>query len=198
MPFDEIETGKKIIFYKKKIQALVLQGLCDGNPDVDAIYRILNKKISYKFVKNIKFAITKKIFSPTNSQNTTWYYKSFPLMYLPSYCSMRATDIWRGYISQVILNNNNSYTLFHGPNLKQIRNQHDIIKDLKDEFEVYKNSRKIISTLLELDLKKGSSNFMDNLNKCYIKLCKKNFFNKKELKLLNLWIKDLEIVLKTT
>ena len=74
-------------------------------------------------------------------------------MYLPTYCSMRATDIWRGYISQVILNNNNNYTLFHGPT-KQIRNHHDLIKDLKDEFEVYKNSKNIVETLLDLELKK--------------------------------------------
>ena len=196
LPFDEIENKNKIKFYKKKIKPLVLQGLCDGDPDVDAIYRILNKKISHKFKKNVNFGITNKIFSPTNSQNTTWFYKSFPLMYLPTYCSMRATDIWRGYISQVILNNNNNYTLFHGPNIKQIRNHHDLIKDLKDEFEVYKNSKNIVETLLDLDLKKGEKNFVDNLNKCYMQLCKRGFFHKRELKLLKFWINDLNFIFK--
>ena len=119
-------------------------------------------------------------------------------MYLPSYCSMRATDIWRGYISQVILNNNNNYTLFHGPNIQQIRNQHNLIKDLKDELEVYKNSKKIINCLRDLNLKKGTEYFIDNLQKCYAHLYKNNFFEKRELKLLSFWIKDLDSIFKST
>ena len=36
--------------------------MCDGNPDVDAIYRLLNSKIkNFKFIKDKKFFISKKL-----------------------------------------------------------------------------------------------------------------------------------------
>ena len=40
-----------------------------------------------------------------NSQNTLWFKKIFPLMYLPVTCSMRCTDIWRSLIALRILKN---------------------------------------------------------------------------------------------
>ena len=87
------------------------QGVCDGNPDVDAIYRIMNKKISIKFKNNYSISLGKSL-SPVNSQNTIWFKKIFPLMYLPVTCTMRATDIWRGLITSNILLNENLPILF--------------------------------------------------------------------------------------
>ena len=47
-----------------------------SNPDVDAIYRIINKNIDIKFRNNFKFSLG-KAFSPLNSQNTIWSKKYF-------------------------------------------------------------------------------------------------------------------------
>ena len=76
--------------------------MCEGNPDVDAIYRILNKKINIKFTKNFKVS-SGNAYMPLNSQNTVWFKKYFPLMYLPVTCNMRVTDIWRGIIALNII-----------------------------------------------------------------------------------------------
>ena len=51
IPLDEIHNNK--IQYKKnnKSEFFLQQGVCEGNPDVDAIFRLLNKKINIKFKK---------------------------------------------------------------------------------------------------------------------------------------------------
>ena len=111
LPLNKIENcptfkNKKVIknFYLK-------QGVCEGNPDVDAIYRIINKNIDIKFKNEYVFSLG-KAFSPINSQNTIWSKILFPLMYLPVTCTMRATDIWRGLIALNIISNDNLSVLF--------------------------------------------------------------------------------------
>ena len=55
LPLDEINKTKIVIDKKRKMVRLQ-QGLAEGNPDVDAIYRLTNKKI------NIKFKISKYLY----------------------------------------------------------------------------------------------------------------------------------------
>ena len=49
LPLDEIGKNKIKLEKKKKIKKFYLQqGVAEGNPDVDAIYRLTNKKNKYK------------------------------------------------------------------------------------------------------------------------------------------------------
>ena len=84
---------------KVKNLTFLQQGVCEGNPDVDAIYRLTNKKINIKFKDGVKINTNKSLVT-TNSQNTIWFKEVFPLMYLPVTCTMRCTDIWRGLVTQ--------------------------------------------------------------------------------------------------
>ena len=92
----------------------------------------MNENIKIKFIDNKKISIGRAI-TPTNSQNTTWFKQISILMYLPATCSMRATDIYRGYITSNILNKLNKKTLYHSQKLVQNRNDHDLIKDYQQE-----------------------------------------------------------------
>ncbi len=83
------------------IDCPIQQGLADENPDVDAIYR-LTLPLPIIFNKANSIALGNNSFCPFNSQNTTWLKEAFPLMYLPSYCSFRMTDIWSSYVAQRI------------------------------------------------------------------------------------------------
>jgi hypothetical protein len=67
-------------------QCSIQQGLCDGDPDTDAIFR-LTKKPPMRFHRNGQFAMGKNSWCPFNSQNTTWFKDAFFLLYLPSTCS---------------------------------------------------------------------------------------------------------------
>ena len=44
IPLDEINDHIKVSNKLKKDSFLIQQGLCDKNPDVDSIYRIINAK----------------------------------------------------------------------------------------------------------------------------------------------------------
>ena len=124
LPLNEILNKKKFKFIKKKNKCYIQQGLCNSNPDVDAIYRLINKKINIVFKSNLKIGISNQSISAFNSQNTTWFKEAFPLLYLPSYCSMRATDIWRSFIAQRVIFNDKKELMYHSSNVYQKRNPH--------------------------------------------------------------------------
>src|SRR6185369_7426051 len=90
----------------------VQQGLADENPDVDAMYRLI-MELPVHFKKRTPVILGLNSICPFNSQNTTWFKQAFPLLYLPSYCSFRMTDIWRSFIAQRICAANGWYILFH-------------------------------------------------------------------------------------
>jgi len=169
----------------------IQQGLVDNDPDVDAIYRMtIGENIT--FIKNRKLTLGKNVWCPFNSQNTTWFKKAFPLMYLPSFCNMRLTDIWRSFIAQRIAWTCGWNILFHSPNAYQDRNEHNLLSDFADELPGYQNNRNICNALGELELKEGVVNIYENLFRCYKLMIKNRWIGQKELKLLETWIKDLD------
>ena len=194
-----IKIFSKPKFKKKNISSkfYLQQGVCEGNPDVDAIFRLTNKNIDIRFKKNYSFSLGKAI-SPLNSQNTIWFKKIFPLLYLPATCTMRATDIWRGLIALNILKKNGLKVLIFGTTMFQKRNFHDINNDFNQEIEVYRRGDEIIDILKKLKLKKGEKNFSYNLLLTYKNLIKKNFFNKSEILYLNKWLRDLDFIKKNS
>ena len=56
LPLRYIDKEAKISKKKNK-KFYVQQGLCEGNPDVDAIYRILNKKLILNLQKILKLVL---------------------------------------------------------------------------------------------------------------------------------------------
>jgi hypothetical protein len=193
LPLSKIKTAKKS-FIELKIQSKkfsIIQRLCDENPDVDAIYRLINKKIDIKFDKNKSFYVNNKSYIPFNSQNTIWFKEAFPLMYLPTYCTMRATDIWRSYIATHIMNKLNMKILFTSSTVYQKRNIHNLYNDFKLEIPVYIDVENLIKELNTIKIYNAKDYMLINLFNCYKKLVDKKFFDKRELKLIKLWCEDI-------
>jgi hypothetical protein len=168
----------------------IQQGLADDNPDVDAIYRMI-LPLQIKFNDKPPIALSSNSTCPFNSQNTTWFKEAFPLLYLPSFCSFRMTDIWRSFIAQRISWTCGWSILFNNSTVYQIRNDHSIIKDFEDEIPGYLNNTKIMNSLVKLELKDGIENIQTNMILCYKELIKLGVIEEKELELLNFWLKDL-------
>lgn len=191
-PLELINEKKQIDFTEKQVECPIQQGLADGNPDVDAAFR-LTHELPVVFKKDLSFALGNNAISPFNSQNTTWFRKAFPLLYLPSYCSFRMTDIWRSFVAQRIAWTCGWSVLYHSPTVYQERNEHNILKDFEDEIPGYLNNNKIIQTLCNLDLKQGEENIFDNLITVYKIMIKNKWItDEKELYLLQDWISDLQ------
>ena len=173
---------------KKSCTVGIWQGLVDDDPDVDAIYRIINNTPCF-FKKRPPIVLQQGTISPFNSQNSAFRKELFPLLYLPATVTFRFTDILRGYVAQPIMWLYN-YTLgFTQAIVKQERNPHDYMKDFELEIPCYLQSESVI----EIVSAKITSRFSvtENLYISYESLFKKEIIKKKELTLIEAWIKDI-------
>ncbi len=173
------------------IDCPIQQGLADDNPDVDAVYRLV-LPLPQTFRKDRRVALTNGSWCPFNSQNTTWWPDAFELLYLPSHCSFRMTDIWRSFIAQIIAWLNGWAILFHEPTMRQERNVHNLLRDFNDEIPGYLNNSEICKALESLPLKSGVEKIGDNLKVCYEKLVSMSLIGQEELHLLDAWLEDIE------
>lgn len=187
-PLDHIlKNERKKITNKKHVRVGIWQGLVNGDPDVDAIYRLtLGHKM--KFSNNTSYVLAKNVYCPFNSQNTFWEKSFFPYLYLPVTVSFRVTDILRGYVAQRCLWEHNAHLGFTGPTMFQDRNKHDFIEDFKSEIPCYVLANKIIDILDNMSL---SDNPSDNLIKIYTKLIDNGITKPKEMISLKGWLKDI-------
>ena len=173
------------------VDSPIQQGLADDNPDVDALYRLV-LPLPQRFRANREVALGAGSWSPFNSQNTTWWREAAALMYLPAYCSFRMTDIWRSFVAQRIAWENEWSVLYHSPTVRQERNEHDLMRDFKDEIPGYVNNSAIQAALDALKLERGVANIPGNLRTCYLALVDMKIVDEKELPLLDAWLRDLE------
>lgn len=167
----------------------IQQGLADGDPDVDAIYRLI-LPLPQTF-RSARIALGAGAWCPFNSQNTTFFPDAFELLYLPSYCSFRMTDIWRSFIAQRIAWANSWMVLFHEPTVWQDRNEHNLLKDMSDECSGYFQNAKIAQCLDSLDLPGGLANTGHALKMCYEALVDLGVFDRRELELVAAWSADV-------
>ncbi len=175
----------------------VQQGLANLNPDVDAIYR-LTRALPLNFEQESPVILGTGSICPFNSQNTVWFKKAYPLMYLPSYCSFRMTDIWRSFIAQRIFWTCDWHLAFFSPTVYQERNHHDLLKDFELEIPGYLHNANIMKGLIELPLQRGEKFIFENLKSCYQFMIEENYIDQEEIPLLNTWISDFKRIFEST
>ena len=166
----------------------VWQGLADEDPDVDAIYRLTINKPCY-FSKHAPIVLGKGTLSPFNSQNTMFRKELFPLLYLPAHVTFRFTDILRGLVAQPIMWAAGYRLGFTDATVIQKRNPHDYMKDFASEIPCYLNCEEAVN--IAMDAVKKTRSVPDNLYSVYRALGKNNIVEERELRLLELWLKDI-------
>lgn len=146
LPLDEIHSVGQATEESHSTCHPIHQFLADEDPDVDAIYRlVLNKPVMFRNTGN--FELSAGCWTPFNSQNTVFFTEAFPLLYLPCHVSFRMTDIWRSFVAQQALWVNNQTVVFRPATVRQVRNEHNLIKDFADEIPGYIDNKKIIRVL---------------------------------------------------
>jgi STELLO glycosyltransferases len=192
LPLQSIRTSASVseLGAEEVVRCPVQQSLADGDPDVDAIYRmVLGKEI--KFCDGC-VVIRRGTYCPFNSQNTLWWPEAYPLMYLPSFVSFRMTDIWRSLVAQVCLFRAGLGLSFHGPTVFQERNAHNLMRDFTDEVPGYLNNARIVEGLESLELGADPASFGGNLRRCYAKLVGLGVVPERELGLVDEWLGALQ------
>lgn len=173
------------------VDAPIQQGLVDGSPDVDAVWRlVMNRR--FEFRKGPSVLLTPGTWCPFNSQSTWWWPEVYPLLYLPSFCSFRMTDIWRSFVAQRCLWELAAGVVFHPPEVIQQRNTHDLLRNFRDEIPGYLGNEEIARRLSDLSLRPGRGAVPDNLVRCYETLRDGGFFPEGEMEMVRTWVADFE------
>ena len=131
----------------------IIQGLADGDPDVDAIFRLTSRDslrpLTFDKVKAY-YKVGPMACSPANTQNTVWRdRRDFGLLYLPSYVSFRFCDILKMYIAQAFLRREGRSLVLQGATVFQDRNPHDYFADYLDECEMHLHVDRLLALLDE-------------------------------------------------
>jgi hypothetical protein len=175
------------------LDAPIQQGLANISPDVDAIWRLTQDREFY-FEEKPSIALQEGTWCPFNTQSTWWWKEAFPLMYLPSFCSFRMTDIWKSFVAQRCLWEMDYKMVFHAAEVNQNRNIHNLMKDFEAEIPGYNQNEKLTSLLEESKLHSGKENALRNLVVCYENLVKADIFPREEMRLVKAWASDVERV----
>jgi len=164
-PVDRLDLRENLKHIIKEVKVDVQADFWNGDPDIDAITRIMLKP-KCNFDKKLFPFYSNKI-SPFNSQNTFLdanllkYYFLFP-------DQGRMHDIWASYYLQYIKKIN---VIYSEPSVFQDRNLHDLSVDLKNELIGLKYSSAIINKMSQKQFKL------------------KDFFSKKSINAYKLYLK---------
>jgi hypothetical protein len=171
---------------------IVFQGLADGDPDVDAVYRLTAPDTSeVLFSQADPLVLPHGTWTPFNTQATTWPRELLPLMYLPSTCSFRMTDIWRSFVALRLMPGLDASLVITAPIAYQVRNEHDLMRDFQQEVEGYVGYERLVKTLADTPLAGGSANVLADLRVLYGALIAAGFLQEAELIVLDAWIQDI-------
>lgn len=193
LPLDRIGDQNAILhetdFRKETARVGIWQGLADGDPDVDAVYRlVVNAPCTFKEKEPV--VLGAGTVSPFNSQNTVFTRTLFPLLYLPAHVTFRFTDILRGLIAQPIMWQHGFHLGFVGATVVQERNPHDLMKDFMSELPCYRHAQSIVD-IVGSAVSSGNS-VAENLFCAYEQLQRREIVEKRELDLLEAWLKDVD------
>lgn len=191
LPLKKIKQKQNLEAFigKTNCKVGIWQGLVDGDPDVDAIYRLTDDTPCY-FNERAPVVLAPGTISPFNSQNTLYCKELFELLYLPAHVTFRFTDILRGLIAQPIMWQEGYQLGFTEATVVQKRNEHDYFKDFLSEIPVFRYADDVI------DITTGAvvagQSISDNLMNVYHALCKKDIVPAQELEILEAWLLDVQ------
>ena len=170
------------------------QSIVDGDPDIDAIGRLL-------FPKQVQFANEPPIVlgpgvCPTNSQATIWMSWVLPMLYLPSTVTFRMTDIWRGLIAQPAILELGGNTVFGKLGFRQVRNEHDLIRDFESEVSGHLHSEEVLEISQTIWTAGGFNRQLESIasgmKRIYEKLVARELVEYREIEILDEWFLALE------
>jgi hypothetical protein len=169
---------------------LIQQGLVNGDPDVDAIYRLTrkhyDKNLNIKFDQNAPALILKQNqYAPINSQNTFFHYDAFWSLVFPLNVTFRECDILRGYIAIRLMQEIDGRISFIRPNAFQLRNAHSYHKDYLEEERLFSSIEKFVRDLDEWKCKENK------LDACLIECIRNLVLKGKSFNLIETFLNNI-------
>lgn len=159
----------------------IIQGLVDGEPDRDAIQRlILGPPPSLAKPKRGTYLVERG-WLPGNTQATLWpVTNAFLWLLVPHGLSFRSSDIWKMYVAQTFLS-----IAVTSPFSYQIRNEHDLLTDFESEIPNFLHVESLVSLLEEIP---AGSDIVD----VYEQLALNGLVTRDDVTLARLWQQELQ------
>lgn len=172
----------------------VQSSLVDRDPDVDAIFRLTTKKEIYFSKNGSPITLSEGIMCPYNTQNTIVHKEAFWGLLIPITSTFRTCDIWRGYWVQRLLWDIGAKLCFTSPMAYQVRNDHNLIEDFRQELPMYFDSEKLI---LFLNNWKSKNNKLEDRIPELIEQMYINGFlvSQDDVDMAKAWIEDLNRIM---
>lgn len=195
-PLDKIGSPQPRTYYKYKMKTPpIQQGVVNGDPDVDAIYRLTRKhvgmRINVTFDKNAPAVVLPEgALTSYNCQNTLLHYDAFWSMFLPPSRTFRVLDIWRAYWAQRLMWLVGQRLMYIPPSAFQFRSPHDFMDDYDKEKQLYDDTGKLVEYLLKWQCTK--SNFYDCISDLSFAMATEKFWAISDAKLVQAWLVDLQ------
>ena len=189
------ETGEPTIREASRLRVGVWQALADGDPDVDAVFRLVAGSPTVEFDQAEPVVLAPGSVCPFNSQNTAFQREAFPLLYLPALVTFRFTDILRSLVAQPILWAAGLRVGFTGPTVVQERNTHDLLDDFASEIPMYLGTERAVAIVREAV--SADRSIEQNIRVGYEALADAGIVETDEVSLLELWLDDLHGTLRT-
>lgn len=175
----------------------VIQSLCNGDPDVDAIFRLARNVKGKPFTfdqslsaKNLLIPFEK--YSPYNAQATTHMKGAFWGMFLPISVPGRVTDIWRSYFTQRIMKDIGLHLIYTPPIVSHERTAHDYLADFGAESDLYLKTSKLLE-----HLENWSSNeehLADRIMDLWISLYEHSYIELDDVETMRQWLRVLLMI----
>lgn len=172
----------------------VMQSLCNGDPDSDAIFRLSRKDATkFKFDRSptaLPLLIPSSGYSPFNAQATTHLYHAFWGLYLPCTVPGRVTDIWRSFITQRVMRELGLYVLYTPPIVTHERNAHDYLGDLIAEADVYTKTSSLLAFLDSWSPKEAET-LPEFIFELYIELYERDYIERHDVESTKEYLQSL-------
>lgn len=138
-PIEHLQTRHEVEYKGKQIKKCLVQAnLWDGDPDIDAMARLIYKPcVKYSEIIS-PYGSTQK--SPFNSQNTFIAREAMPYFAMIPFVG-RMDDIWASYILQHYFPNS---VIYDKATVYQDRNVQDLVTNLEAEVIGYRNTLPLI------------------------------------------------------
>jgi hypothetical protein len=173
----------------RHVRVGVWQALADGEPDVDALYRLVDGRPCV-FRSREPIVLGSGTLCPFNTQSTAVRRELFPLLYLPSTVTFRFTDILRGLVAEPIMWAAGYALGFTEATVVQDRNPHNLLADFADEIPMYLRGEDVptlVSGAIAVD-----ASIAENLLRAYEALHRAHIVGEAEMLRLQAWINELK------
>lgn len=188
-PLDLVLSGQELEVSRHQQTFVVIeQQLVHGEPDVDAIYRLV-VNLAPRFENREPIVIDQGVFAPFNSQNTFWRDLAFPFLYMPCNVSFRFTDILRGWVAQRCVWMLGGRLAFSSATVFQDRNEHNLMHDFESEIPVYLDTHKVLDTLEAVP---DTTDPAEALLTCYAALVDAGVVPASELPIVEAWVREVD------